>query len=199
MKLNREAWITRYAEAMRPRFAAHNLRIHGQIRVGMAPLSPSKRGLCFHKVMSVAGVNEIFVSAHENDAVEIGHVLVHELLHAVLPEGTKHKPAFKAAAARLGLVPHPIKSYRATDASPELRDYLKRLSDDLTALVGPLPPALVKILPKPPRPRLSKIKAYCAECKTVIYLSVTAVARGMPLCGNDDCSAYGEPFEEDGV
>lgn len=193
-KLNREAWLNRLAEMLRPWFREAGYPIHGRISVGMALLRPNTLGLC-KSTNKTKDMCHVFVSAYEDgvmaDPVNIGATLVHELLHAVLPT-RGHGKAFKAGMKKLklgGLA-------TATVAMPELRAHLERL----IATLPPLPRYGVKAPPAPAsrgggNRRMFKFQCEC--CKTTVYLKYTSLDRaGMPMCWNVECEMEGEEMAE---
>jgi hypothetical protein len=104
-KLNREAWLHRMAEMLRPWFREHGYPIHGRITLTMATTGGKAilKGFCTTPVAK-DGTNHVLISAYENyfaDTVDVCTTLVHELTHAVLPYKAGQGKLFKAAAAKL--------------------------------------------------------------------------------------------------
>jgi hypothetical protein len=131
--MNREAWLTRYVVLLRPVFAQAGFPLPRAIQVSIG--FPSKGGLrkngaCVGECWEdEEGVAHIFISpVLELD--DIGHTLVHELLHAALP-GDGHQGKFPAGMKALGLVGPPSESV----AGAELSDRLA----ELEARLGPYP------------------------------------------------------------
>lgn len=108
--LNREAWLEALAEKLRSDFESVGLPLPEVIHY--APGFPSKMALSkkkrrigehWHGRASKDSGHQIFISPLLTDDIEVAETLVHELLHAALPAGSKHGPKFKAGMQKLGL------------------------------------------------------------------------------------------------
>jgi len=197
-KLNREAWLHRMAEMLRPWFREHGYVIHGRITVSMAAMK-SDLGLCTHQRFDKDKMmHHIFVNVYEDsshaDPVLVAETLCHELIHSILPVGTKHGKEFKAACAKLGLGLTP-KGRGHTFPLPELRAHLE-------LLVAGLPPLPRHGIARPPKivrvgGSNGTFKFQCAGCKTTVYLKYTSLNRaGTPTCWNIECDGVGDPMVE---
>src|SRR6266851_5655000 len=109
---NREAWLVALVEAWRPTLSKIGSLPEVRITCGF----PSKRGLarrrlavgeCWAPCYSVAGRVEIFISPLIDDSFQVAHIVLHELLHAVLRCEHGHRGPFKRAATHVGLVGRP--------------------------------------------------------------------------------------------
>lgn len=199
--INREAWINRMAELLRLWFRDHGYTIHGRMVVSMAALHWREKkkdlGICHYDMdRKEKDINYIFVTAFETrsheDPVDVAATLVHEILHAVLPPGTKHGPLFAKGCKALGLAG----KVTATVAGPELRAYLTTL----VASLPPLPKRGVMAPPPPPKPKKDPTaphKFQCTCCKTTILIRYTSLNKaGTPKCWNEDCENEGELMDE---
>jgi rubrerythrin len=83
-------------------------------------------GQCWKAEAASDGVTQVFISPFISEPVDGLAVLVHELIHAALPEA-KHGAEFKAAMKPLGLVGKAT----ATAAGDELRAELDALAEAL--------------------------------------------------------------------
>lgn len=128
----REQWLTNLAVMLRPWFEARGLEIPLRIRLGVGSLSSSRRilGVC-HTWADRDGFRHITISPFIDDPVLVAAVLVHELLHAILPEDEIHGRRFADAAHAVGLV-SPLTQVRA---GPELMVHLV----ELVRKAGPYP------------------------------------------------------------
>jgi len=194
---NREAWLLGLAEAWRPTLAGIGPIPDIRITCGF----PSKGGLarkrlvvgqCWSPTYSAAGRTEIFVSPLIDDTFQVAHIVLHELLHAVVGCVHGHRGPFKRAATSVGFVGKPT----STVPGEALASYVRcRLLPDL----GPYPHARIEhpqikvSLPEFPEKedaglRTRLIKAVCDDCG---YVTRTTrkwlVHRGPPLC---PCSSY---------
>lgn len=128
---NREQWLTHMAILLRPWFSARGYEIPLRIRLGVGALSITRRwlGACFPADRD--GFQHITISPFIDDPVTVGAVLVHELIHAILPVDEIHGRRFSAAALALGLEP-PLTMVKPSEA-------LKMHIETLIRRVGPYP------------------------------------------------------------
>lgn len=144
-------------------------------------LSPRNRvvGECWKIECAADAINQIFISPFLADPIEVLATLVHELLHAVLPEA-KHGKAFKRAATAVGLEGKPT----STTAGEALRASLSDLAHDL----GDYPHA--KLAPvagirQPQTARMKKITCVTCEASGTSYVlrgSRKVIELGLPDC-----------------
>lgn len=129
---NREQWLTNVAVLLRPWFARCGYEMPLRIRLGVGALSASRRvlGAC-HTFQDRDGFRHITISPFIDDPILVAGVLIHELIHAVLPEQDNHGPSFAAVAQSLGLQ-HPVTRVSPT---PELHAHIC----EVVRRVGPYP------------------------------------------------------------
>jgi hypothetical protein len=189
---NREAWLTTLVEALRPTLAAVGPLPDIRITCGF----PSRGGLarkrlvvgqCWPATHSVAGRSEIFISPLIDDAFKVAHIVLHELLHAVVGCVHGHRGPFKRAATRIGFVGKPT----STVPGEALANHIwYRVLPEL----GPYPHVRIEHpevrisfseIPEKKEAGLKTrlIKAVCDDCG---YVTRTTrkwlVHRGPPLC-----------------
>jgi hypothetical protein len=202
--VNRETWLLKAVDLLRPTFKLAGYDIPATVHVSVG--FPSKGALrakgskvlgeCWKPKVSADGNSQIYINPLIADGSRVLDVLIHELIHAVLPEAG-HKKPFAAAAVKLGLDGPP----KATVAS----EALKRELDDLIAReLGTYPhPALSPVvLEKKQSTRL--IKAVCAtpacagdaegDVYTVRITRKWLDKFGAPLCPN--CEAVLVPDDK---
>jgi hypothetical protein len=112
---DREQWLSRLADLLRPRFAEAGLELPGyRVAVRHPDPDPAVWGLCRF------AAREIVISPvlGQDDAA---NVLTHELVHSALTDGG-HGPAFGEGCRAVGLAPH--FGWFKTAVTPELRRYL---------------------------------------------------------------------------
>lgn len=107
-KGTREEWLQAFTNAARPHFKAAGTALPKKVLTSVGFPSAGQRskviGECWYASASDNKVSEIFLRPSlQADSRRIAGVLVHELCHAALPEGTAHGPAFKKLATALGL------------------------------------------------------------------------------------------------
>lgn len=123
---NREAWLSRAIEDLRPLLLEHNLTLPSIIRVsvGFPRGARSRIGECWPVTRDK--VPQIFISPVLDTPTRVLDVLLHELLHAALPEAG-HNRTFAKAAKALGLEGKPT----ATVAGSDLQTRLEALATTL--------------------------------------------------------------------
>jgi hypothetical protein len=121
---SREAWLTSAAVLLRPWFSARGYEIPLRLRVGVGALGLSQRILgVLYPERDAEGFRHITISPFIDDPATVALVLVHELIHAVLPAEELHGPRFQAAALALGL----RAPFTTICASDELRAHVEGL------------------------------------------------------------------------
>ncbi len=184
----REAWLGAAVQELRPTFveiaAPYPKSIH--VSVGW----PSTRGLsmrrrrvgeCWRGTLSADGTPHIFLSPLVAGADEVLAVLVHELIHAALPDAG-HRGPFSRAAKALGLEGKPTSTVAGKDLKRDLATLAKRL--------GAWPhPELSTVLADRKKQTTRLLKAACPDCDYTIRLTAKWVEVGMPTC------PCGEEFE----
>lgn len=139
-------------------------------------------GECWLAEAAGDGVVQIFVSPYLRDPIVVLATLLHELIHAALPE-VKHGPEFKRAARAAGLE-GPATS---TVCSPELRPKLEALADALGDYDNSSLDALAKSADGKPRQSARMLKAFCAKNEHhaedyIVRLTKKQTDVGMPIC-----------------
>jgi hypothetical protein len=103
---------------------------------------------------------QIFVSPVQDGEIDVLSVLVHELLHACLPEGTKHGAAFKQGMKSLGLEGKAT----ATVAGEELKKKLRAIEKTL----GPYPHKALDLGASGEKKQTTRLlKMACSNCEFV--------------------------------
>jgi hypothetical protein len=94
-------------------------------------------GECWHSSTSSDDHYEIIIRADLSEPVEVLGVLVHELVHAVVPVEAKHGKLYRAAAIKIGL------EGKMIHALPGI--LLRNRLAELAVNLGPLPHARLNI------------------------------------------------------
>ena len=186
---SRESWLRAAAKELTEYFKICGLVIPENIRFAIAFPSTGRRGArigeCWHSSTSEDGNYEIIIRADIADPVEVLGVLVHELIHAVLPIDAGHGKIYKDAAIKVGLEG----KMRHAMPSQLLRPRLVALAETL----GALPHARLNIDRgrdnKPAdQPKKQKARLLKAECSgegcgyTVRITAIWVDDIGAPLC-----------------
>jgi hypothetical protein len=175
---NREAWL-RAAYAMLRKDLLPEAPEHCAVTWGFPSRgATSRRRRTIGECWSRSGINGkvegdhiILVSPTISEPAKIVDTLLHEMVHASLPEGTGHRKGFSRLAARVGLV----KPWTATTASPELKAKIEAM----LAKLGPWPGG--QIVAKP-REKSRQLKAVC-KCGRILRMSAKVAAEGEVICG----------------
>jgi hypothetical protein len=186
----RESWLRAATNELRPYFESSGYPLPQKIRFAIGFPSTGRRGRrigeCWHSSTSADEHFEIFIRADIADPGEVLGVLVHELVHAVVPIHAKHGRLYRAAAVKIGL------DGPMMHAMPGI--LLRKRLDDLAALLGPLPHARLDIDRgadnRGPADRASKqttrmLKAECQDdsCGYIVRVAAIHVRHiGPPHC-----------------
>jgi len=191
----REEWLQALVGSLRPVFSETGINIPTNIRVACGwprvrgGTSRHVIGQCWPTVVSKDGTSEIFVSPVLDDGVEVGAVLVHELIHAIDDCRNGHRAAFRKIALAVGLE-GPM---RSTVAGPYLRQRLNVLCAKLgsyphaclgTPINSPkqADPAIVPSSGKSQGTRLRKVVCNRPDCGYAIWTTRRWLTVGTPLC-----------------
>ena len=192
MMPSREAWLGRLVDALRPDFAGHGCPLPERIRVACGWPSRGGRaarrktiGEAWSSRCSSDGAFETFLSPVMADPIEVGAVLVHELVHHAVGTDAGHRGPFRRLALAVGLK-GPM---RSTTAGDELR---RRLHGIVEA-IGPYPHAALNASDRKRQPT-RMLKVGCAACGCVIRMTRQWIASiGTPTC------ACGCPMQQVGA
>ena len=138
---SRESWLRAATDELRPYFQRCGYPLPGKIRFAIAFPSTGRKGNrvgeCWHSSTSADEHYEIFIRADLSEPEKVLGVLVHELVHAVVPVDARHGKHYRAAALKIGL------QGKMVHALPG--ELLQKRLDDLAATLGPLPHARLNI------------------------------------------------------
>jgi hypothetical protein len=157
-------------------------------------ISTKKRriGECWLPSAAADGAPHIFISPILGDEGEVAATLVHELVHAALPEGTGHTKPFAQLAKRTGLAGKPT----ATVAGEELKSELSALLKEL----GPYPHSALRADGRPTKKQTTRLlKAVCEKCGYTVRVTGKWLEVGPPICPTDNIplTPEGEAEAED--
>jgi hypothetical protein len=192
---NREAWLRALVEAWRPTIA----KIGELPRLRIACGFPSRRALarkrrtigqCWAPSCSADGTIEIFISPLLDDPFEVAHVVLHEIIHAVVGTEHGHKGPFKRAVRAVGLDGRPTATRPGDGLAAVIRGSI--LPD-----LGPYPHASLNpgLVEKVQSTRLCK--ATCADCGYAVWTTRKWIRVGPPLCARPECPSRGDPMVVD--
>ena len=180
----RESWLNSATNELRPYFEKLGYILPTKIRFAIAFTSGGKRGMegeCWHPDTSADQHFEIIIKADKSEPLEVLGILVHELIHSLLPPTVKHGKAFRDIALRVGLEG---KMAHAMPAPP----LQERLAAVALAL-GPLPHAALTYSTGSDRPKKSGARYIKAECGASCGYSIRLIPKwakaGLPVCPID--------------
>ncbi len=180
-EMTREAWLMALAAKLRPAFEAVKAPVPVEVRLSCgwpskgATASRNRRiGECWSERCSADGTREVFVSPTLADPVEVGAVLVHELVHAAGYMG--HGADFAKVARALGLTGR----MRATVAGERLRAELAAIVSEL----GPYPHATLTPGQDERKQSTRLLKVQCPDegCGYTVRVTAKWLEVGFPTC-----------------
>lgn len=177
-RAEREAWLNRVAEGLRPIFRKAGAPFPERFRVTLS-LTPGRRvvGACYDPKASADGTAEILVRIDQAEAAEVAGILAHELVHAGVGLDCGHRGPFKRAARAIGLE-GPL---RATKPGAALLAALAPVLED----VGPFPHAALDFAAKRSGPKRQKNRHHKVSCWCGYSVRITQTwldSHGPPIC-----------------
>ncbi len=174
----REEWLSVFVHYLRPVFEAAGSPLPEKIRISCAfPVRTTTAiGQILSSRLSADATREIFISPVLSDAARVCDVVIHELVHAALPEGSGHGKEFRRLALKLGLTGR----MTATVAGEKLRAWLETI---IPVYLGPYPHSKVASLDTGKKQTTRLIKLQCPACNMIIRATRQALAEsGAPFC-----------------
>lgn len=173
--MTREMWLQKIVEHFRPDFVRLKKPLPDLVRVSVG-LPMGKRnavGITFIAEVAKDNRPQVFISPRIEDALEVAHTMVHELIHAA---GVRnHGVQFKRLAYPLGLVGEMKASVPGPQLTERLNALIKKLGPYKHAQLDP------SMLPKKQTTRM--LKAECPEDGYTVRLTRKWVdAMGLPAC-----------------
>jgi hypothetical protein len=178
--LNREGWLTEATTTLTTLFEGAGYDMP-EVRVSVG--WPSRKavsvknrtiGQCWYGTNTADEIPQLFISPVLGDPVEILATLVHEILHAALPPGTKHGGAFSRGMRELGLEGKPT----STHAGEKLTEYLTKVAGDL----GVFPHAAIDPKAMGPKQSTRMLKVQCLDCGYTVRTTAKWLEVGNPSC-----------------
>jgi hypothetical protein len=173
----REAWLLEATSRMRRDLFERSGNVVPKVKVSVGfPGGGSARtriGEHWHPRATQDNVSQIFISPVLDSPLQALETLVHELVHAIVPDA-KHGPEFGAIAKRVGLVG----KMTATIAGPNLKLELETMINQL----GKYPHAGINVGDrKKQSTRLMKVE--CGDCGYIARVSSKWIDEaGAPIC-----------------
>ena len=177
----REQWLLTLIEKLRPVFEDMGATLPTKIRAScsfpskMALANKNKRiGEAWSDKNSEDQTFEVFISPLLKDPIEVGGVVVHELVHVAVGLECGHRGAFKQLAKKVGLEG----KMTATTVGDELKSKLQVLTDE----IGEYPHArlVASNRPKTQTTRMRLIR--CPDCGYQARTTVKWLEVGIPTC-----------------
>lgn len=102
--ITRESWLSALADEVRPWYEEAGSPLPEKIRLSCGfSVSLKHLGVCFPADSSADGTIEIFIKPDQDDPMTVAGIVMHELVHAAVPAGSKHGPVFRKLALAVGL------------------------------------------------------------------------------------------------
>ena len=187
----REEWLGRLVDLLRVDFTAAGHPLPERIRVSCgwpsrSAMSGSNRriGEAWSARASGDGAHETFITPALCGPIDVGAVLVHELVHHAVGLECGHKGPFRRLALALGLEG----KMTATVAGEELRDRLHALTNH----IGPYPHAALEGSTNKKRQTTRMLKVTCSACGCLVRMT----RQWLDTCGVPTCGCGGEMIEE---
>jgi hypothetical protein len=184
----REEWLVALVESLRPMFQEAGYEIPA-VRISCSWPSASIRkrlGECWHSKAAKDGSRHVFITPRIEEPLAVADVVIHELLHAALPDGTGHRGPFRQGMKKLGLGGKPT----STNMGAELTARVNVLLESL----GEYPHSALRLkdmVTKKQGTRMLKLE--CPGCGYVIRTTAKWIETGVPVCaackqGFEPCS-----------
>lgn len=183
---NREAWLTKCGQALRPVFArvGHPLPINVKFTCGF----PSRRALaskhraigeCWDSRVSRAKVFEIMLTPLVADDLETAVSVAHELVHATVGLDKGHRREFAKLARAIGLE----SPMTQTPPGPTFKAWFAQARKKL----GRYPHKELLASNAPKKQKGRQLKVYCAACERkgepyIVRMAAATYERGAPVC-----------------
>ena len=202
----RESWLRAATDELRDYFKRCEYPLPDKIRFAIAFPSTGRKGNrvgeCWHSSTSADEHYEIIVRADLAEPEKVLGVLVHELVHAVVPVDAKHGKRYRDAAVKIGL------TGKMVHALPG--ELLQKRLDDLAATLGPLPHARLNIdrgadnrgpadREKKQKARMLKAECEVEGCPYVVRVAASHVRNiGPPHCPKHGAMTVDLPADDEG-
>lgn len=194
---NREAWLMRAVDLLKPHFyLAADVQVP-DVRVSVGwPGGGSGRksvahtiGQCWSSLAASDSMAQIFISPTlaADDPIKILGTLVHEMVHAVDDNASGHRGNFIKIARAVGLE----RPWTATTPSDTLADWLREVAD----ILGPYPHGALSpgLLGRTtPRQTTRMLKVQCIYSDYVVRMT----RKWIDDIGTPICPCHNEPMEE---
>src|SRR6202521_567 len=200
----REGWLRAATNELRSYFTGCGYSLPDKIRFAIGFPSTGRKGNrvgeCWHSSTSADDHFEIFIRADQSEPVEVLGVLVHELVHVVVPVDAKHGKRYRDAAVKIGL------QGKMVHALPGI--LLQNRLEDLAATLGPLPHARLNIergadnrgpadREKKQTTRMLKAECETEGCGFIVRVAASQVKNvGPPHCPKHGAMAVDLPEDE---
>lgn len=183
--INREQWLHGITEKfIRPWFEQQGYKIPayrascGFPSTRALSLKSRRIGECWHSTASKTGHREIFISPTLDDSLDVLQVLVHELIHAALPDDAGHKAPFKQAMKKFNLGGKATATVRTPEFDGIAQNWVVEFGDYPHSAINSS--ALAR---KKQTTRLIKVE--CMECGYTVRVTRKWLDEaGAPICPN---------------
>jgi hypothetical protein len=194
--VNREQWMSLFAQWISPYFAKAGHQLPTRIRFGIGRLLGGRAnviGRCHPHTWSSDGTYEITVDLSQDDSTTVGATITHELIHAALECKGGHGKGFRRLMPHVGLCGNPT----ATEPTIWLCDLIQGFVQQY----GIFPHASMS--KNAPRRRKKADgqgyhKLICPACRWSLRMTRKMIRVALPPCANAKCSRYGKDLLVEG-
>lgn len=117
MHSTRETWLLAAVELLRPLLKTSECELKAPVKVSIGVGTKKAIGFCYNAECAHDKVTRhVFICARLTDTTEVLATLLHELVHAGLPDGVKHGKPFRTVVRALGLAGKPTATYAEKDS-----------------------------------------------------------------------------------
>ena len=171
----REEWLMLLTDKLRPMFEEAGVPLPECIRCSCGWPWGSKTALaqCWARHLADDKINQIFVAPTLVKSFKVAEVMVHELLHAALPDKVGHGKPFKKGMKALGLEG----KAKATEAGKELAERLHAI----LATMEPYPHAKLHVNDRK-KQGTRMLKLTCSDCGYLVRTTAQWIETGLPTC-----------------
>ena len=188
----REQWLTEAAKALEKHATKEGYDVkHWRVTVSW----PSQRagrgtrrviGQCFYGSASGDGTHEILISPKLEKGLDVLEVIAHEMAHIIAGPDCGHKGMYPEVGRMFMLNP----PWTSTTPSVDF----KRWANPVLAKLGTYPHAELDFT-NTKKQKTRMVKFECSGCGWIGRASSARLEQAMPLCGDEQCSAFGEAMD----
>ena len=172
--MNREEWLEKAIPRLNTILESRAELTPVKVKVSVGwpahgALAPKKRriGECWHSEIINQDTAHIFVSPFIDSPIDVLGVLLHEMIHAILPHKAAHKGAFAKVCKLVGFEGKPT----STEVSKEIGDPLRIELEQILEYLGEYPHHKIEPQLKDKK-QTTRLRLYQCQCEEPTKLRV---------------------------